>query len=607
MASAEDPALSPSTMNPSKPAPADGTPTPSSSPPPSNPKNPPSTSTSSLNTSTPRPPPPPMGGTIDSIFHAFNLKPTIPSTTSTNSPVTLPPSGPPHSSSPPSSKTRPSSPSLTAPPANPLTKPSGSEAFPALPTSGALAHGGPPPKKQRKAVPVLPPSSTQQIRSWGSLFQHAPTKSTVGSLCFIEPTVDGTATVASLRPESYAKQIQRWNQALVGYIIGKLPVYTPFLQFLKRLWNPKGEIQLLLHGNGFFTVKFDLEEDVNSVLEGGPWTMDHRPFILRKWSPDVRMEQERLSSIPIWIRLPNLPLHLWEADCLSRIGSILGVPLYADSATMRCSRASYARICVEIQATTSLPDSVLVDIAPGVRETFKVDYDWKPLACKFCQTFGHDEACCIMKPAIAKSVVGKGDRVACPAPLSKGKDKIISQWKEVQRPANTNKVKLLSDAMKTVPTTSKSGSKEDPTTSNQFTVLQESSPLEVSCGETNLPIGGHFSADGPTLPNECSKESVQDVVTLQTPSEPIPLEGLQQIILARNDNDTYKLATGYQHYEVQSVGDSLLSNAAPGGALSSSPAGKLVVDLTPAQNEETMDAAPINSLTNLLILLNLLL
>ncbi|KAK1288831.1 hypothetical protein QJS10_CPB19g00694 [Acorus calamus] len=89
-----------------------------------------------------------------------------------------------------------------------------------------------------------------------------------------------------------------------------------------------------------------------------------------------------------------------------------------------------------------------------------------------------------------------------------------------------------------------------------------------------------------------SQESVQDVVTLQTPSEPIPLEGLQQIILARNDNDTYKLATGYQHYEVQSVGDSLLSNAAPGGALSSSPAGKLVVDLTPAQNEETMDAAP---------------
>ncbi|KAK1273191.1 hypothetical protein QJS04_geneDACA015202 [Acorus gramineus] len=87
------------------------------------------------------------------------------------------------------------------------------------------------------------------------------------------------------------------------------------------------------------------------------------------------MEQERLSSIPVWVRLPNLPLHLWEEDCLSRIGSTIGVPLYADSATLQCRRAAYARICVEVQASKALPDSFLVDIAPGRRETFKVDYD----------------------------------------------------------------------------------------------------------------------------------------------------------------------------------------------------------------------------------------
>ncbi|KAK1308948.1 hypothetical protein QJS10_CPA09g01061 [Acorus calamus] len=78
------------------------------------------------------------------------------------------------------------------------------------------------------------------------------------------------------------------------------------------------------------------------------------------------MEQERLSSIPIWIRLPNLPLHLLEEDCLSQIGSLIGVPLYADSATLRCSRASYAQISVEVQASTPLPDSILVKTALGI-------------------------------------------------------------------------------------------------------------------------------------------------------------------------------------------------------------------------------------------------
>ncbi|KAK1320156.1 hypothetical protein QJS10_CPA03g00788 [Acorus calamus] len=105
--------------------------------------------------------------------------------------------------------------------------------------------------------------------------------------------------MATLNPEAYEKNLLQWDRAVVGYIIGKLPVFTPFLQFLKKKWNPKGEIHLFLHGNGFFTVKFDLEEDLNSTLEGGPWTMDHRPFIIRKWSPQVHMEQERLSSIPL--------------------------------------------------------------------------------------------------------------------------------------------------------------------------------------------------------------------------------------------------------------------------------------------------------------------
>ncbi|KAK1308426.1 hypothetical protein QJS10_CPA09g01240 [Acorus calamus] len=149
---------------------------------------------------------------------------------------------------------------------------------------------------------------------------------------------------------------------------------------------------------------------------------------------------------------------------------------------MRCSRASNARICVEIQAAHALPDSVLVDVSPGVRESFKVDYDWKHLACKFCQTFGHDEACCIMKPVIAKQVVGKvvqGNKVSNTTPSLKGKEKIAQQWQEVQKSSNTSKGKLLSDAMKPSPSTFKKGKMAEPTSSNQFAALQDSSLPEL--------------------------------------------------------------------------------------------------------------------------------
>ncbi|KAK1288985.1 hypothetical protein QJS10_CPB18g00735 [Acorus calamus] len=73
-------------------------------------------------------------------------------------------------------------------------------------------------------------------------------------MTYTAPTMDGNRPVVEVEE--------------ADYIIGKTPVYTPFLQFLKRLWKPKGEFNLMLKGNGFFVVTFDNEEDLEEVLEG---------------------------------------------------------------------------------------------------------------------------------------------------------------------------------------------------------------------------------------------------------------------------------------------------------------------------------------------------
>ncbi|KAK1326301.1 hypothetical protein QJS10_CPA01g02300 [Acorus calamus] len=42
-------------------------------------------------------------------------------------------------------------------------------------------------------------------------------------LRYIEPTIEGSNSVASLNPETYSKNIKQWEQALIGYIIDKPP------------------------------------------------------------------------------------------------------------------------------------------------------------------------------------------------------------------------------------------------------------------------------------------------------------------------------------------------------------------------------------------------
>lgn len=75
------------------------------------------------------------------------------------------------------------------------------------------------------------------------------------------------------------------------------------------------------------------------------------PLVIKKWSSNFDFHDEVLRVILVWFRLPRLPLHYWGEESLSRITSVLGVPLLADECTTSQLRLSYARVLVEIDIT----------------------------------------------------------------------------------------------------------------------------------------------------------------------------------------------------------------------------------------------------------------
>ncbi|KAK1304881.1 hypothetical protein QJS10_CPB11g01426 [Acorus calamus] len=250
------------------------------------------------------------------------------------------------------------------------------------PASSKAGKDGPRPRKQCINVPL--PTVCEEEKTWSSFFKALASKRPSTSIDYYVPTIDGPQKIAVLEEEEVAEAEAAWGNILIGYIWGKTPVFTPFLQFIKRLWRPKGELTLSLQGNGFFMVRFDLEEDLSHVLEDGPWSMDNRPFVIQRWNRNIRLERERLNSIPLWIKFPNLPLHFWSPTCIGKIASLIGSPLYLDSPTAMRTRSAYARVCIEVEAGSELPDEVFVEIRNGDREAIKVTYDWKPKACTHC-------------------------------------------------------------------------------------------------------------------------------------------------------------------------------------------------------------------------------
>ncbi|XP_077239699.1 uncharacterized protein LOC143880596 [Tasmannia lanceolata] len=136
-----------------------------------------------------------------------------------------------------------------------------------------------------------------------------------------------------------------------------------------------------------------IPEDCSLVLEALAHSYGGRPLILRKWSKDILIEKSNLKRTPIWIRLPNLHLKFWTNTILSKIASGFGKPLYRDSHTADAIRLNFARLCVEVEADTVLPDSIEIKTSTECI-TQAVEYDWKPSSCQICKTFSHSANSC---------------------------------------------------------------------------------------------------------------------------------------------------------------------------------------------------------------------
>ncbi|XP_057530832.1 uncharacterized protein LOC130809184 [Amaranthus tricolor] len=72
----------------------------------------------------------------------------------------------------------------------------------------------------------------------------------------------------------------------------------------------------------------------------------------------MSLEKEALSTIPIWVHLPALPMEYWGERCIRKIAGLLGNVLKIDNATKNKDRLMYARTLVETDIRKGLPDEV---------------------------------------------------------------------------------------------------------------------------------------------------------------------------------------------------------------------------------------------------------
>ena len=164
-----------------------------------------------------------------------------------------------------------------------------------------------------------------------------------------------------------------------------------------RIWCTYDIDKILQVRRGLFLVRFQNKDDRDQVIKKGIYHFDSKPFWVKAWNPNPNLCTEILTSLPIWIRLPDLDLKYWGITSLSKICSSLGIPLKMDKYTKERSMIRYARILIHMQLEGEFSDFVDFFNEHDILIRQQIQYEWLPIKCLCYGMYGHKEEVCKKK------------------------------------------------------------------------------------------------------------------------------------------------------------------------------------------------------------------
>ncbi|KAG5552983.1 hypothetical protein RHGRI_010968 [Rhododendron griersonianum] len=243
-------------------------------------------------------------------------------------------------------------------------------------------------------------------KNWASLLQ-SQSPSLVMKLEYFPDLQKGKEAIVEIDVE--LTDAGNWNRYLVGHFLDGNMAYPLLVSTARYQWK---ELFVAVKSDvsGFYLFEFKDEQAKLQVLEGGPYFFSQKYLVLRDWHRMMKPLKDQPTKIPAWVKFHDLPLELWNQECLSRVASTVGRPIHVDQATARSSKqpgllhtkSTKAKVCIEISADHELPDEVAVTVQ-GETVVVPIEYQVLPPMCSQCHVFGHATSKCSKQAVVPPS------------------------------------------------------------------------------------------------------------------------------------------------------------------------------------------------------------
>ena len=281
-----------------------------------------------------------------------------------------------------------------------------------------------------------------------------------------------------LSRERKRKMRAPWANALIVKVFGKTVGFHFLHPKLLGMWKPIRKLDCVGLGNDFFLVKFSTKEDHSKVLRGSPWYVGGHYLSIRCWEPNFRSSTANVSSVAVWIRLPELPIKYYEPPVLRDIRRAIRPVLRIHVHTATESRGWFARQCVQICFDRPLIRNIKVG---GINQP--VQYKGLIALCFSCGRVDHKAEGCPYKVGVPEKV-GRSEE-AGKEQNSQGQslseDEAFGPWIFVARKKQQSRKPLKETDQLPLSTLEENGPKK----------LANTGPPLVAPGKANVGLGNN--------------------------------------------------------------------------------------------------------------------
>jgi len=188
------------------------------------------------------------------------------------------------------------------------------------------------------------------------------------------------------------------TQALGKVLSEKLIHAETVEQALGRVWCPIKGIECKALGENKFLITFLQESGKRRALDEGPWMISKELMVMADVDRSKTLDEIMFVSVPIWVRIMNLPLGLMNKDVGITIGKEVGEYMMVDLEDGDVPIRRFLRVRVRLDIRKPLMRGVTVQEEDGKPDRWcPLVYEYLPDFCYICGVIGHTEKGCSIK------------------------------------------------------------------------------------------------------------------------------------------------------------------------------------------------------------------